>query len=92
MYALAYGKDAKYEKGAAAAKTRKAPMSVKLPSGCTSKEDCSWICDKMAGATGANMNAIDMNELDSTDGESADGENPEKPKAKAATRLLAAAA
>lgn len=47
----------------------KAPMSVKLPDGCTTKEDCNWICTKMAKASGANFDAIDMKDQESLDGE-----------------------
>jgi len=39
----------------------KAPVSVKLPDGCTNKDDCDWICTHMAKANGgANFNAVDM--------------------------------
>jgi len=48
----------------------KAPMSVKLPDGCTTKDDCDWICNKMAKMNGgADMDAVDMKEQASTDGE-----------------------
>lgn len=49
-------------------KTEKAPMSVKLPDGCTTKEDCNWICTHMAKASGADFNAVDMKSLESMDG------------------------
>jgi len=47
----------------------KAPMSVKLPDGCTSKTDCDWICTKMASAKGG----VDMDKVDMRDQESMDG-------------------
>jgi len=48
---------------------KKAPMSVKLPDGCTTKDDCNWICNKMAKASGADFDAIDMKDQESLDGE-----------------------
>jgi len=48
----------------------KAPMSVKLPDKCTNKDDCNWICEKMAKMNGgADMDAIDMKDQVSNDGE-----------------------
>lgn len=48
----------------------KAPMSVKLPDGCTSKDDCKWICTHMAKMNGgADMDAVDMKDQVSSDGE-----------------------
>ena len=38
----------------------KAPVSVVLPTGCTSKTDCNWICEKMVGPLGEKKDAIDM--------------------------------